>query len=65
VKSNYLDLFGAAEYLGLSPRALRERAHLITHSRVTRTEWRFRVVDLEAYLRRNRVTPGGVKSRKL
>jgi excisionase family DNA binding protein len=56
VKSNYLNLREAADYLGLSPRALREKCgrNLISHTRIDRLNWRFSVEDLEAYLQRNR-----------
>ena len=47
-----LDLKGAADYLKISKRALRDfcRAERITHIRVDYRNYRFRISDLDAFL---------------
>ena len=47
-----LDLDGAAKYLKITPRALRDfcRSKAITHIRVDYRNYRFRISDLDALL---------------
>ena len=57
ITAGLLDLTEAANYLGISNRALRDlcKRRAVTYAKIDYRNWRFRVCDLEAYLERIRV----------
>jgi excisionase family DNA binding protein len=57
ITAGLLDLTEAANYLGISNRALRDlcKRRAVTYAKIDYRNWRFRVRDLEAYLERIRI----------
>ena len=52
-----LDLTGAAKYLKISNRTLRDlcKRRLVSYAKINYRNWRFRKSDLDAYLAKRRV----------